>query len=64
MLHDAIMLMETPEKILEKEYHFDEGLGQSLDDHVEELKEKYPNVTVQTRRDRDGFPVVKTLFRK
>jgi len=27
MLHDAIMLMETPEKILEKEYHFDEGLG-------------------------------------
>jgi len=27
MLHDAIMLMETPEKLIEKEYHFDEGLG-------------------------------------
>lgn len=64
MLHDAIVLMEAPEKLIEKEYHFDEGLGQSLDEHVEELKAKYPNVTVLTRRDRDGFPVIKTQFKK
>ena len=59
---DTMLRMETPEKLFEKEYHFDEGLGQTLDEHVKELKEKFPGMRVQTRRDRDGFPIVKTLF--
>jgi len=35
---EAVSLMDNPERLLEKEYHFDEGLGQSLNDHVSELK--------------------------
>lgn len=59
---DALKMLSNPERILEKEYHFDETLGESLDDHCETLKKQYPGVTVQTRRDRDGFAIVKTLF--
>mmetsp|Transcript_23760 Transcript_23760/g.31805 ORF Transcript_23760/g.31805 Transcript_23760/m.31805 type:complete len:156 (-) Transcript_23760:1227-1694(-) len=47
----------------EKEYHFDEGVGVSLDQHISDLKEKYPDATVQTRRDRDGFAIVKVSYR-
>ncbi len=47
----------------EKEYHFDEGVGVSLDQHVEDLKDQYPRATVQTRRDRDGFAIVKLSFK-
>jgi len=54
--------MDTPERLLEKEYYFDERLGQSLDEHTEELKTKYPGMQVLTRRDRDGFAIVKTTF--
>jgi len=56
--------MDSPENLLEKEYHFDEGLGQTLDEHVEELKQRFPGVTVQTRRDRDGFAIIKTMHKR
>ena len=61
---EAIRLMDNPERLLEKEYHFDEGLGQSLDEHVVELKTKFPGMNVQTRRDRDGFAVVKVFYKQ
>lgn len=55
--------LEMPEQLMEKEYFFDEGLGQTIDEHVEMLKQEYPGVKVLTRRDRDGFAIVKTQFR-
>ena len=59
---EAIKIMDTPERLLEKEYYFDERLGQSLDELAEDIKAKYPGIKVQTRRDRDGFAIVKTTF--
>lgn len=59
---EAVSFMDSPERLLEKEYYFDERLGQSLDEHTAELKSKYPGVKVHTRRDRDGLPIVKTTF--
>lgn len=44
---------------MEREYYFDEGLGQSLQEHVNELKKNFPDIKLQTRRDRDGFAIVK-----
>ena len=54
--------LDNPERMYEKEYHFDEGLGQSLQDHTDELKEKFPGMKVETRRDRDGFAIIKTSY--
>ena len=47
---------------LEKEYYFDEGLGESLKAHVEDLKTRVPEIDVTVRRDREGYPIVKTKF--
>lgn len=47
---------------LEKEYYFDEGLGESLKDHVDDLKSRFPELEVQVRRDREGYPIIKTSF--
>ena len=47
---------------MEKEYYFDEGLGESLQEHIEDLKQRFPELAVETRRDRDGFAIVKTKF--
>lgn len=30
--------MENPNALLEKEYYFDETLGESLDEHCEQIK--------------------------
>lgn len=38
--------MDNPGRLFEKEYHFDETLGQSLQDHVEELKKTFPDLRV------------------
>ena len=53
----------TTDMLAEKEYHFDEGLGVSLAEHVRGLKDQYPGVTISTRRDRDGFAIVKVSFK-
>ena len=37
---------ETPDLLQEKEYHFDEGVGVSLDQHVTQLKKTYPNARI------------------
>ena len=55
--------MPHPERFLEKEYYFDEGLGQSLHDHCQELKTKWPGLQIETRRDRDGYAIVKTKYK-
>jgi hypothetical protein len=52
--------VQNPQKLYEKEYYFDEGLGQSLKDHVDELKTTFADLQVLVRRDRDGYPIVKT----
>jgi len=49
----------TPTTLFEREYYFDEGLGESLNDHTANLKKQFEGVTVETRRDRDGFAIVK-----
>lgn len=59
-----IKVMDSPERLFEKEYHFDEGLGQSLNEHIADLKQKFPEMKVETRRDRDGFAVVKTSYKR
>jgi len=56
--------IDTPDKLFDKEYHFDEGMGQSLNEHVAELKENHPDMKVATRRDRDGFAIVKTTYKR
>ena len=49
-----------PEQLIEKEYIFDEGLGQSLKEHIDEIKTNFPEmIEVLVRRDRDGYPIVK-----
>lgn len=54
--------LDNPERLLEKEYYFDETLGESLNEHCEALKAQYPSMKVQARRDRDGFAIVKTIY--
>lgn len=48
---------------MEKEYHFDETVGVSLKSHINQLKQKYPKAQIQTRRDRDGFAIIKVSFK-
>ena len=44
--------------MLERQYYFDEGLGESLSKHVSGLKNQYPGINIKTRRDKDGFAIV------
>lgn len=61
-MYETYTQLDNPERLMEKEYHFDEGLGESLADHTSELKKNFPGMKVETRRDRDGFAIVKTSF--
>ena len=56
---DELKYSESPHQMLEKEYHFDESVGVSLDSHIAQLKSDYPAARIQTRRDRDGYAIVK-----
>lgn len=58
-----LKITENPKRLLEKEYYFDEGLGESLQDHAEKIKKSYPELEVQIRRDRDGYAIVKTIYK-
>lgn len=51
-------------QLLEREYYFDESLGQSLQEHAAELRSQYPDVDIVTRRDDDGFPIVKLSMKR
>ena len=56
-------MIDNPESLFEKEYHFDEGLGVSLSDHMEKLRKDYPGTSVMSRRDREGFAIIKVSFK-
>jgi hypothetical protein len=62
-MFDAFTSMASIEDLCEKEYHFDEGLGQSLKEHVREIEDNFEDMDVKVRRDRDGFAIVKTKFK-
>ena len=55
--------LRNPDQFYEKEYYFDEGLGVSVMEHIEQIKANHPDVEVQTRRDRDGFAIIKTRYK-
>ena len=56
-------ILRNPDQFYEKEYYFDEGLGVSVMEHIEQIKANHPDVEVQTRRDRDGFAIIKTRYK-
>merc|ERR1712079_690387 len=56
---EKLKYSDSPNEILEKEYHFDERVGVSLESHIKQLKSDYPAARIQTRRDRDGYAIVK-----
>lgn len=41
---EAIRMMDNPDTLLEKEYYFDESLGESLDQHCQKIKKRYPGM--------------------
>ena len=51
----------TPTKWMEREYYFDEGLGESLNEHIAKLRKTSggEGLEIETRRDKDGFAIVK-----
>lgn len=57
-------MIDYPDRIFEKEYYFDEGLGESLEEHAKKLQKIIPKIQVETRRDNDGFAIVKTKLKK
>jgi len=61
---DELKQLRNSSEVTEREYYFDEGLGQSLNDHIAELKQQFPNVALQTRRDRDGMAIVKMSLKQ
>ena len=40
-----------------KEYHFDPNMGQTLDDHIKEIK--VPGIKVEVRKDREGNTMIR-----
>lgn len=60
---ELLSKIQNPQKFFEKEYYFDEGLGQSLKDHVEDIKGNFPDLQVLVRRDRDGYAIIKTQYK-
>lgn len=53
----------SSDSLMEREYYFDEGLGESLNDHVSNLAKQFPGIEIETRRDRDGIPIVKIAMK-
>ena len=43
---DEFHSLRNSKQIMQREYYFDEGLGESLNDHTAELKKKFPALTV------------------
>jgi hypothetical protein len=38
-MYQQLRAMDHPERLFEKEYHFDEGMGVSLDKHMADLRQ-------------------------
>ena len=56
--HAAYLKLRNSDTLPTREYYFDEGLGESLAEHVDSLKKRFEGITVSTRRDNDGFAIV------
>lgn len=56
--------LRNPDELHEREYYFDEGYGVSLKKHIAQLKENMPNVHIETRKDKDGFTIIKQKWKK
>lgn len=50
--------------MIDREYFFDEGLGESLDSHITNLKQELPGAEVSHRKDIDGYAVVKLSLKR
>jgi hypothetical protein len=48
---------------MEREYYFDEGLGESLEAHIAGIKKEFPDMTVNTRRDHDGLAIIHLVMK-
>jgi len=59
-MKEFLWRLQGDHKVFEKEYIFDEGLGESVKDHVEGIKKNFPGLEILVRRDRDGYPIIKT----
>lgn len=55
--------MQHPSQLFDREYYFDEGLGETVQEHAENIKAAYPDIQVQYRRDRDGYAIIRTLYK-
>lgn len=56
--------LRNPHELHEREYYFDSGYGESLEDHVRKIQQLMPEAKVEVRQDGDGFHIVKTSFKK
>ena len=54
---------QSSHQVSEREYYFDEGLGESLEEHVRGLQESFPGMQIKTRRDHDGLPIVHMVMK-
>ena len=43
---EGLLSARNSKTLFEREYYFDEGLGQSLNEHTKELKEKLPGALI------------------
>ena len=56
--------MRNPDEIHEREYYFDENMGVSIKQHADYLRSRIPGIKVESRRDRDGFAIIKTSIKR
>lgn len=56
--------LRNPHELHEREYYFDSGYGESLEEHVRKVQNQMPDAKVEVRQDKDGFHIVKTSFKK
>lgn len=62
-IYQILFSVQSPKKLYEKEYFFDEGLGETLKEHTDKLKENFPDIDVQVKRDRDGCALITTSYK-
>lgn len=59
----AVARVSNSHSMREREYYFDEGLGVSLEEHVDGLQRQFPDISVTTLRDRDGYAIVRMALK-
>jgi hypothetical protein len=59
----GLAALRNSESLHEREYYFDEGLGVTVEEHVGGLQRQFPDVSVKTLRDKDGFAIVRMTLK-